>query len=177
MNAKSPTAPTPTEAYKYCPKCAGNFKHKGGNWLQCSQCDYNFFVNAAPTAGVFIFNDKGEVLLAKRKFDPYKGTWQVPGGFMHPNETAEEALHREIDEELGVKVQLGKFVSTIPDTYIYGGVALPFLGIYYTATVSEGEIKPKDDVEEVRFVNLEEARKLDITYPALRLQIEDILAS
>jgi hypothetical protein len=66
-------------------------------------------------------------------------------------------------------------VSTIPDVYAYNGVALPFLGIYFTATVSEGGIEPKDDVAEVRFVNLEESRKLDITYPALRAQIEDVL--
>lgn len=177
MNTKKPTSPSPIQAYKYCPKCSGKFDHKGGNLLKCEQCSFNFFVNAAPAAGILIINDKNEVLLAKRKFDPKKGTWQTPGGFMHPEETFEEALHREVEEELGVKIKLGDYAGTIPELYDYCGVLLPFLGIYCTATIISGKIKSKDDVEEARFFSLEEIEDLDIAYPALRPLIRNILVS
>lgn len=172
-----PTFLEPTLAYKYCPKCASIFEHKGGNWLKCTQCRYNFFVNAAPAAGVFILNDKNEVLLAKRKFDPKKGTWQAPGGFMYPGETFEEALHREITEELGVKVKLIEYAGSMPETYNYGGVSLPFLGLFYTAKIVEGEISPKDDVEEAKFFGAGKLDGVDITYPGLLPLIKEVLGS
>lgn len=166
----------PTEAYKHCPKCAEQFEYKGGNWLKCTGCGYNFFVNAAPAAGVLILDDKNRVLLAKRKFDPKKGTWQTPGGFMHPGETPEEAIVREVEEELGVQISLGKYAGCMPETYDYGGVILPFLGIYFTATIVKGDIVPKDDVAEARFFDIEEIDKLDITYPALPSLIKRALS-
>lgn len=166
---------TPVQAYKYCPKCAGNFEHKESNWLKCMSCGYNFFVNAAPAAGVFIVNEQGKVLLAKRNFEPKKGTWQTPGGFMHPDETVEAAIHREVAEELGVKIKLGEYVGNMPETYAYGGVTLSFLGIYYTASILEGALHPQDDVAEARFFSLAEIDTLDITYPGLRPLIAKVL--
>lgn len=166
----------PLKAYKFCPKCAGEFKHINGNLLKCQQCGYNFFVNAAPCASAIILSDKKEVLLAKRKFEPYKGTWQTPGGFMKPEESFEEAVQREIYEELGVKIKLGKFLGTLPDVYPYYEVDVPFLGIYCTATITEGEVSARDDVDEVRFVGAAELDGLDITYPSLRALIMSQIA-
>lgn len=166
----------PTLAYRFCPKCAGEFEHKGGNWLKCTSCGYNFFVNAAPAAGVFIIDEENRVLLAKRKFDPKKGTWQTPGGFMHPGEIPEDAIMREVEEELGVKIKLGKYVGCMPETYDYGGVILPFLGVYFTATIIKGEIETKDDVAEARFYSLQEISDVDITYPELPALIKKALS-
>ena len=167
MNELSTTSAEPTKAYKYCLKCAGAFEHKGGNWLRCKQCGYNFFVNAAPGVGVFIFNEQKRVLLAKRKVDPKKGTWETPGGFMHPGEVPEDAVRREVEEELGVKVVVDKYVGSMPGTYDYGGVMLPFIGLYFTATVTDGEIKADDDVAEARFFSLDKLEEIDITYSTL----------
>ncbi len=58
---------------------------------------------------------KGKVLLVKRKFEPYKGFWAVPGGFVEEGETVEEACRREALEETGVKVKLVKFVGVYSD--------------------------------------------------------------
>jgi NADH pyrophosphatase NudC (nudix superfamily) len=74
------------EAYKHCPKCAGGLENKGGNRLKCTKCQYNFFVNMAPAAGVIILDEQNRVLLARRKFEPKKGTLQSPGGFLQLNE-------------------------------------------------------------------------------------------
>lgn len=66
--------------YKHCPKCGDKFTHRGGNHLKCLACDYSYFVNQAPTTGVIIFDKNNKVMLAKRKFEPKKGTWQSIGG-------------------------------------------------------------------------------------------------
>jgi 8-oxo-dGTP diphosphatase len=44
-----------------------------------------------------------KVLLVKRGTDPYKGKWSIPGGFVNIDESLEEAAHRELEEETGVK--------------------------------------------------------------------------
>ena len=45
-----------------------------------------------------------QVLLIERGFDPYKGCWAFPGGFMNMDETTEQCATRELEEETGMKV-------------------------------------------------------------------------
>ncbi len=46
--------------------------------------------------------DDPKVLLIQRKFDPYKGCWAFPGGFMDMDETTEQCAIRELNEETGL---------------------------------------------------------------------------
>ena len=56
------------------------------------------------TAGALIFNDRGEVLLLKHRFRAGSG-WGIPGGFLESGEQPEEALRRELREEIGLEVE------------------------------------------------------------------------
>jgi 8-oxo-dGTP diphosphatase len=59
------------------------------------------------TADVVIPNARGEVLLIKRKNEPFKGAWALPGGFIeYGQETIEECAIREALEETGLQVTL-----------------------------------------------------------------------
>ena len=55
------------------------------------------------TAGALVFNDAGEVLLLKHRFRAGSG-WGIPGGFIESGEHAEQALRRELREEIGLTV-------------------------------------------------------------------------
>ena len=44
------------------------------------------------------------VLLIKRKYEPFKGKWAIPGGFVLNKESLEEAVERELQEETGIKI-------------------------------------------------------------------------
>jgi 8-oxo-dGTP diphosphatase len=59
--------------------------------------------------GIVLF--KGKILFIKRKFEPFKGFWALPGGFVKPGEKVEDALKREIFEETGVKVKIIKILN------------------------------------------------------------------
>lgn len=69
----------------------------------------------AVTADVvtIIKEEEPKVLLIQRGFEPYKGCWAFPGGFMEMDETTEECAIRELKEETGLKldsmVQVGAY--------------------------------------------------------------------
>lgn len=60
------------------------------------------------SVGAMIVNDKDEVLLCKRSkhASNERGCWEIPGGAVEFNETLENAIHREMREELGVEIEL-----------------------------------------------------------------------
>jgi len=71
----------------------------------------------------------------------------MPGGFVDPSETAENAVRREIKEEVGIAVGDLTFLMTAPNTYTYHGVVLPVLDIFYAAKIQEGQEIAQDASE------------------------------
>lgn len=61
------------------------------------------------TADILIFSQKGDaedalrLLLIRRKHDPFEGCFALPGGFVNPDETVDQAAKRELEEETGLK--------------------------------------------------------------------------
>lgn len=64
----------------------------------------------------------GEVLICQRRPDqPMALQWEFPGGKIEPGESAEQALARELDEELGIRATIGPLVTRIRHNYRHGG--------------------------------------------------------
>jgi 8-oxo-dGTP diphosphatase len=78
------------------------------------------------------------VLICQRRPDqPMALKWEFPGGKIEPGETPEQALARELDEELGISAQIGLRIAGIRHTYRHGGaVDLQFFAVH----TFEGEI-------------------------------------
>jgi 8-oxo-dGTP diphosphatase len=72
-----------------------------------------------------------EILICQRREDqPMALQWEFPGGKVEPGETAEEALQRELNEELGIEARVGSLVTRIRHTYRNGGaVDLQFFAV------------------------------------------------
>ncbi|MGC9330228.1 MAG: NUDIX domain-containing protein [Candidatus Hinthialibacter sp.] len=64
------------------------------------------------TADMLIPNEKGEFLLIRRKNDPYKGDYAIPGGFLEVHqETVEQCAVREAQEETGLAVEIERLIG------------------------------------------------------------------
>ena len=65
-----------------------------------------------------IWNDKEEILIDRRRSGGIMGgLWEFPGGKVEPSETVEDCIKREIYEELGIEIEVGKHLITIDHTY------------------------------------------------------------
>ena len=64
-------------------------------------------------------NESGEqiVFATQRGYGEFKGGWEFPGGKIETGETAQEALKREIMEELDTEIEVGKLIDTIEYDY------------------------------------------------------------
>jgi len=91
--------------------------------------------------GVLIVNDKNETLLLKRneKCRNEAGTWSRPGGTVEFGETVEQALVREIKEELDVDLELVKFLDL--SDHIIKAENQHWIAISYLGRIKNGEPK------------------------------------
>lgn len=94
------------------------------------------------TAAIIV--DSGKVFIAKRK-PPGRmpGMWEFPGGKIEEGETPEQCLKRELHEELGIEVTIGRHVGTSIYEYDFYTVEL----MAYLAEVLSGEIELHDHAD------------------------------
>ena len=115
-----------TKPFNYCPACGSSeISFSDMKKLVCRNCSLTYYQNvAAAAAAILEYNKK--VVLIKRAREPGKGKLDLPGGFVNPKESAEEALRREIEEELKIEVGKLEYLGSYPNVYQYKGV------VYYT---------------------------------------------
>jgi len=99
------------------------------------------------TVDVLIRRNDGYVLI-KRKNEPYRGRWAIPGGLAEYGEKVEQAAMREAKEETGLEVKLIRLVGVYSDpTRDPRG---HYISIAYLAEAVSGELKAATDAEEVK---------------------------
>ena len=64
-----------------------------------------------------IHDEEGRIFASQRGYGDYKDYWEFPGGKMEAGETQEEALRREIWEELETRIEVERFVTTVEWNY------------------------------------------------------------
>lgn len=125
-------------ALQYCPRCGAAALHPAGPKLwHCDNCGFELYLNVATAVAALVADEDGHLLIVERAEEPCKGLWDLPGGFADPGESAEEALCREVAEELGLEVVAARFLCSYPNTYEYMGVRYPTLDLGFVCEIAD----------------------------------------
>jgi len=113
--------------------------------------------------------ENNSILLIKRKNNPYKNNWALPGGFLEYGEKAEVGVVREIYEETGLKTKVSDLfgVYSDPNRDPRGHTVT----IVYLLNRISGVVKGGDDASDARFFSLDDLPSLSFDHDKI---IEDI---
>ena len=116
----------------------------------------------ALTVDAVIFYRKADilnVLLIRRKNDPFRDQWALPGGFLEENETMEEGAKRELEEETGLKIKKLQQVAAFgtPGRDPRGRtISIAFVGL----VDAEVKVKASDDAVDAKWFNMNDLPEL-----------------
>lgn len=150
----SDSLPIPLQSFRYCPRCGeADPVIDSPRSIRCPACEFRYFVNSAATVCGFVFCGD-QLILTQRAKDPQKGFYDFPGGFMEWGESAEQALHREIAEELGIQIHSLAYVCSNANDYPYADVLYKLADFYFLCRTDDiSNLQPQDDVASVLLVD------------------------
>lgn len=146
------------EKFKYCPVCgSSHFEENSEKSKICNNCGFEYFVNPSSANVALILNEKNELLVATRKIEPAKGTFDLPGGFADIDETSEQGVIREVKEETFLEVITAQYLFSLPNKYRYSGIDIPTLDMFYLCKVKDlSVLKANDDVANLTWIPLQD---------------------
>ena len=114
------------------------------------------------TTDIFIFDEDFNFILIKRKNDPYKDYWALPGGFVEYSESVESAAIREAKEETSIDVELIDLVNVYskPDREPRGHTVT----VVYTAKGNIKDMKANSDASEIGIFSCENLDEINIAF-------------
>lgn len=114
------------------------------------------------TTDIFIFDENKNFILIKRKNNPFKGYWALPGGFVDYGETVEHAAIREALEETSIDVKLDKLINVYsdPNRDSRGHT----ITIAYTAKGDFKKAKADDDAIDIAIFNSQDLDNINLAF-------------
>ena len=147
----------PGATYGYCLICAAPLelrRHEDHDRPTCLNCGFIRYIDPK-VAVAMVLGSEDAILLGRRNIDPARGCWSFPAGYVNRGEVLEEAVVREVAEELRIGVRVTGLVG------VYSERDNPVVLVVYAGEVESGE--PQADgreVSEVRYFALDELPEL-----------------
>lgn len=160
---------------RYCLKCgAAALRLIAGKQLYCDHCGFEFYLNPAAAVAALISDSQGRLLVVERAQEPKKGTWDLPGGFVDPGESAEDALRREVREETGLEITHLRYLCSFSNRYEYMGVLYATLDLGFICEVEDASVARAAEAEVVRllFVRPEQIDPVRFGFPSVARIVE-----
>jgi len=161
--------------FNYCPNCKAEKIHFSENkHFTCSCCHWEYFHNTAAAAGIVLYYNH-KILLITRACDPGKGKLTIPGGFVDPGESAEEACRREVKEEIGIELKDLHYYRSYSNLYIYKGIEYATCDIIFWSSLNQIPDKfCKSEVEKIEFYDPAIIDEAELAFISTKKLIRDI---
>ena len=159
--------------HRFCGRCGGETEPAPGELAKrCTRCGMMHYPRLSPAAIVLV--RRGDRILLARSPGFPKGLYSVLAGFVEPGESIEEAIVREVREEVGIEVQNVRY---------FGSQPWPFpnsLMVGFTADYAGGELTPEPgEIEDAGWYTAEELPEIPVRVPArvsiARAMIDDFV--
>ncbi len=152
-------------ATRHCPRCGTTLEPRGaGHVLGCSSCGAQQFPRSDPAVIMAVVDAHERILLGRQRVWP-AGRWSTLAGFVEPGESLEQAVRREVAEEVGVRVGRVEYFGSQP----WPLPASLMVGFIAHAETTEVEVDG-DEIEEAAWYSrselLEAARGGSVAMPA-----------
>jgi NAD+ diphosphatase len=145
----------PGRVLRYCLKCGvAALRMIGPKQLYCDSCGFEFYLNPAAAVAAVICDPQGRLLVVERATEPKKGMWDLPGGFADPGESAEDAMRREVREELGLEITTLRYLCSFPNSYEYMGVRYATMDLGFVCDVEDAAVAKIEEAEVTRLLLL-----------------------
>ena len=165
----------PLKVLKYCPKCGSpQFEVSGDRSLKCKSCGFHLFINSSAAVAALVTDGNGKLMLVTRGVEPDYGKLDLPGGFIDPGESAENAVKRELFEELGMNVESLEYLGSASNEYVFSGYSVFTIDLAFEVVPENiTGLKPMDDILDYNFYAEEEIDYEDIPAPSIRKFVQD----
>ncbi len=147
-------ASLPRNFLKFCPHCGSPcFTCKSEKEFRCEACGFDFFTNSACAVAAIIVKNQ-QIMLVRRAVNPWKGMLDLPGGFVDPGEGAEEALRRELKEELGIEVSDMRYYRSAANRYLFSNYMVMTTDLSFIVEVDAENFDAKDDIDSIEWYDI-----------------------
>lgn len=159
--------------YKFCPLCGGALEQKVIHpkeppRLVCSRCQFVFYLDPK-LAAIAIIPYQGGVVLARRAIAPGYGLWVAPGGFVDVGERVEDAVIREVREEVLLTIRIQRLLN------VYSYVGRTTVIVAYVAEVVAGTPGAGDETLEAKVFPPEAIPWQEIAFASTHDALRDYL--
>jgi len=140
--------------FAHCPSCASrDIAAHQTKAFRCRSCGFEYFHNAAAAVAAIVESD-GRILLVRREREPRKGYWGLPGGFADYRESLEQALLREVEEEVGLQITVTAYLASFSNVYHYKDVTYFSTDAYFICRAADlSAAVPRKEIAEVAVVH------------------------
>jgi len=170
------TMTAPENPITRCPACGSeSIAWPTPKNFECGACGFMLYLNIAAAAAVII-ECRGRLLFGVRKHDPGAGLLDLPGGFVDAGESVEEALRREVREEIGIDIAEMRYLFSFPNRYPYRGMVYDTLDLIFLVQWEQPpEVKAADDMEKLIWVDRRAVELERFAFDSIRKAVQRYL--
>ena len=136
----------------FCRRCGSILTSSDNHVYSCNN-NHTLFANSSPCVGIFLLDQADNVYLSVRGIEPRKGMLDTFGGFVDNEETLEQAIQRELLEELNLnpdEYTTPIYLTSGTGHYPYKGETITILSSMYWARLKTTKtLHPADDVADI----------------------------
>jgi len=165
--------------WKFCHLCGGELESIGSFAGKCTKCGQRIFKSQVTASDAAILNTKNQLLLVVRAKEPSKGKLDFPGGFVDHDESLEQAVLRELHEELDIipsDIESMEYLGSGIDHYPWDhDVTFVTAATFEIRLHLHHPLHSGDDAASYRWMNLQDINPDDLLSRAQAARVAELI--